>query len=297
MIIYILKDCGIVSRGADYLKLALTTALQNWGYTIAFVSAEQIRQGALSNPDRVAMLFISGGRFSEAKATLGKTGIENIQGFIKSGGGYCGICMGAYGAFTNIDFKGKDPKKGQGLGIFNTTVNGNLTITPPYDGTANTATIIDLYHTQYGIHAPSLYWGGFDIERREVETLGAKPLSSFIMPNGEEKILSFKLDRKAEGNPIFLSGHHFEAFTHRMIWDWVSPEFMNNDNRKRLEKEITSYSNGSYLMSLACALDEMQLVPHHSFARDIWPDLQAPRQVPVPDHGIPLFNPRLIFNT
>lgn len=57
------------------------------------VTAEQIRQGALANFDVIAQ---GGGRASLQAEALGDDGKEKIREFLRKGGGYVGICAGAY---------------------------------------------------------------------------------------------------------------------------------------------------------------------------------------------------------
>ncbi|PTX96278.1 cyanophycinase [Spartobacteria bacterium LR76] len=57
------------------------------------VSAEQIRAGILEGFDVLAQ---GGGRASIQSDALGETGKEKIREFVRDGGGYVGICAGAY---------------------------------------------------------------------------------------------------------------------------------------------------------------------------------------------------------
>ncbi len=65
------------------------------------VTAEQIRQGVLSNFDVVAQ---GGGRASLQAQALGDEGKEKIREFLRKGGGYVGICAGAYLAASDRPF-------------------------------------------------------------------------------------------------------------------------------------------------------------------------------------------------
>ncbi len=57
------------------------------------ISAEQIRQGGLAGFDVLAQ---GGGRASIQSDALGDLGKEKIREFVRDGGGYVGICAGAY---------------------------------------------------------------------------------------------------------------------------------------------------------------------------------------------------------
>jgi glutamine amidotransferase-like uncharacterized protein len=65
------------------------------------VTAEQIRNGVLNNFDVVA--FTGGSASSQAK-TLGDEGRANVKQFVENGGGYMGICAGAYLACNGFDW-------------------------------------------------------------------------------------------------------------------------------------------------------------------------------------------------
>lgn len=293
--IYVYRDKGASGISAQNFKFSLSMALQNWDIDVQFISAEEIKQGHLLNVNRVSMLTICGGRFTETKEALGEKGITNIQNFVKDGGGYCGICMGAYGAFADIEFNGKVPLTGQGIGIFNTKASGHLPITPPYDGTAHTATIIQLQHHLHNVRFPSAYWGGFNVVKSDVKALGATPLSTYNMPDGTDRVMSFKVNRQSEGNPIVLNGHHFEASNRLMIWKWLTTQGSSKENNIRLKQEIEAHDPQSYLMGLACGLDDMQCVPHHSFVQALLnerQDYHANTEKPVafPQQAFPLIN-------
>lgn len=61
--------------------------------SLAEITPEQIRAGALSNYDVV--IFAGGSGSQEAKA-IGESGCAQVQKFVGNGGGYIGICAGAY---------------------------------------------------------------------------------------------------------------------------------------------------------------------------------------------------------
>lgn len=65
------------------------------------VTAEQIRQGVLVNFDVLAQ---GGGRASLQAQALGDEGKEKIREFLRKGGGYVGICAGAYLAASDRPF-------------------------------------------------------------------------------------------------------------------------------------------------------------------------------------------------
>jgi glutamine amidotransferase-like uncharacterized protein len=74
------------------------------------VKAEDVRAGALKDVD---VLVQPGGSGSKQAEALGVDGRDAIKQFVKNGGGYVGICAGAYLATTDYDWS---------LGILNAKV-------------------------------------------------------------------------------------------------------------------------------------------------------------------------------
>jgi hypothetical protein len=62
-------------------------------FTITNLSPEQVRGGALTNYDVVIFAGGSAGKQAEA---IGEAGLEAVRRFVEQGGGYIGICAGAY---------------------------------------------------------------------------------------------------------------------------------------------------------------------------------------------------------
>ena len=63
------------------------------GYRPRFVTVKEIADGVLKNYE---LLVMPGGDATQQFLDLGKDGIKNIRNFVKTGGGYVGICAGAY---------------------------------------------------------------------------------------------------------------------------------------------------------------------------------------------------------
>ena len=61
--------------------------------TITQVTPEDIQAGVLTNYD---LVIFCGGRGSKQAEAIGEEGRENVKRFVASGGGYIGICAGAY---------------------------------------------------------------------------------------------------------------------------------------------------------------------------------------------------------
>jgi glutamine amidotransferase-like uncharacterized protein len=83
-------DEGAATEGWPQVKKALPA---DKGFEIATVTAEEIRGGAL---DRFDVLIQPGGSASAQSAKLGEEGCKHVKAFVDQGGGYIGICAGAY---------------------------------------------------------------------------------------------------------------------------------------------------------------------------------------------------------
>jgi glutamine amidotransferase-like uncharacterized protein len=97
---------------------ALTTILDaQSGCNCELVSPADVRAGAL---DRFDVVIFPGGSGSEQAAALGHEGKEAVRQFVESGGGYVGICGGAFLATAKYDWS---------LGLVNAkTVTGQRNI-------------------------------------------------------------------------------------------------------------------------------------------------------------------------
>ncbi len=78
-------------KAPDLIEACLTPEPE--GFVFKRVSAEEIRAGVLKD---YAVLAEGGGRASLQAEALGDAGREKIREFVRNGGGYIGICAGAY---------------------------------------------------------------------------------------------------------------------------------------------------------------------------------------------------------
>lgn len=86
----IYEDSGAGKRGTDNVSLSLA---DEKAFAIQVINAEDIRAGILSKFD---VLVQPGGSGSKQAKTLEESGVDSIRSFVKRGGGYLGICAGAY---------------------------------------------------------------------------------------------------------------------------------------------------------------------------------------------------------
>ena len=95
----IYRDAG----ASDVCALATLEILNNTSNCeAAFVSAEEIRNGALNDFD---VVFFPGGTASGERKSLGDEGWKQLWSFLENGGGYVGTCAGAYMALVNEERK------------------------------------------------------------------------------------------------------------------------------------------------------------------------------------------------
>jgi glutamine amidotransferase-like uncharacterized protein len=84
------NDKGGGDRGTTNMELSLSDTKL---YEVIRVEAEDIRKGALNNVD---VLIQPGGSGSKQGKQLEQSGRDSIREFIRRGGGYLGVCAGAY---------------------------------------------------------------------------------------------------------------------------------------------------------------------------------------------------------
>lgn len=91
-------------QGADEDCIQATTNMFEWmGYAVESVKAETINNGGLDN---FSILCIPGGDMYQYAQDISSGGKENIRNFIRNGGGYIGICGGAYFASEKVVWQG-----------------------------------------------------------------------------------------------------------------------------------------------------------------------------------------------
>lgn len=91
-------SAGVSGQGPKRLELLLTTET---GFHLRQVCASDIRDGSLAQFDTV--IFPGGSGSGQARA-LGPTGRSSVTDFVEGGGGYLGICAGAYLAANNYEW-------------------------------------------------------------------------------------------------------------------------------------------------------------------------------------------------
>jgi len=295
MIIYVYNGEGCSTFSAQNLKFSLSMALQRFGGDVRFMNEHDIIDGSILSPESTKMIVMGGGRFTPTKAALGEKGLENIKQYVHDGGQYMGICMGSYAAFQNIDFWGQERSKSQAMGFFNITARGGrLPVTAPFDGTPNSAAIIEIQHLRHNEKFPTLYWGGNGMDEQELLDIGATPLAKLTLPDGVQKIMSAQTHVGDYGGKATLCAYHPEGYSRDVIWKWLQGLSPNDPCYKMLAPELLAHPDKAYLMGLACALDDAALIPDHSFVAQVksgWQNLsdalksQETRQISALDQS------------
>ncbi len=116
-------------RGADEDCIQATTNMFEWmGYAVSLVNADYINSEGLDN---FSILCIPGGNMYQYAQDISSGGKENIKDFIRNGGGYIGICGGAYFASEKVMWQGNQLPMTP-LGVFPGTAEGPINEIVPY---------------------------------------------------------------------------------------------------------------------------------------------------------------------
>jgi glutamine amidotransferase-like uncharacterized protein len=131
-------------RGCWEESVQATEKTFRWmGHTVVFVNAEYINEQGLGT---FRILCIPGGNMYDYSQDLSSEGKEKIKSFIRAGGGYIGICGGAYFAAEEVIWRG-DQLPMTSLGLFQGTSNGPIDEIAPYpDYTMCKVNLVDSVH-------------------------------------------------------------------------------------------------------------------------------------------------------
>ena len=92
------KDAGAAGKGVPRVTeiLGKTDDIK-----VTHLTGKEIAPGPLTNFD---VVMFTGGSGSKQAASLGEKGREEVRRFVRGGGGYIGICAGAYLACSGFDW-------------------------------------------------------------------------------------------------------------------------------------------------------------------------------------------------
>jgi glutamine amidotransferase-like uncharacterized protein len=140
-----IKDVALYSDlGADEDCLKATENMFLWmGLTVELVKASDIKNNCL---DHFKIVCFPGGDMYQYSQNLSLQGIENIRDFINDGGGYIGICGGAYFTGHTVFWQGTQ-LPATFLGIFPGATRGPVDDIAPYPNcTMCRVNIVDSTH-------------------------------------------------------------------------------------------------------------------------------------------------------
>ena len=98
------EDAGVAGKGVPRVIALLCKAND---VSVTKVKGTEIAAGVLTNYD---VVIFTGGSGSKQAAALGENGREQVRQFVRNGGGYIGICAGAYLACSGFNW---------GVGVLN----------------------------------------------------------------------------------------------------------------------------------------------------------------------------------
>ncbi|MBL9180373.1 MAG: hypothetical protein JNM65_20085 [Verrucomicrobiaceae bacterium] len=155
------------------------------------------------------VVVFSGGSGSQQAKSIGEAGLRNVREFVRGGGGYCGICAGAYLACSNFSW---------GLGILNASTvsskwmrgRGFMDMEVTVDGRPLLGDVGGTFKVRYA-NGPIIKPGG----RADIPAY--KPLSLFrseIAENGTPAGVMVNTPAQAAGTfgkgRVFISSPHPE---------------------------------------------------------------------------------------
>jgi glutamine amidotransferase-like uncharacterized protein len=130
------------------------------GYSVAFLGPKEVEGDALG---RFNIICVPGGDMYQYAQEISSTGREKLRSFVRDGGGYIGICGGAYFASEQVIWNGS-PLPMIPLAIFPGKAEGPLNEIAPYPNYAICdVNIVDLTHPITESEPTTLsmlyYWG------------------------------------------------------------------------------------------------------------------------------------------
>lgn len=191
-------------RGTWEDSIRASQEMFGWmNYTVELVSAESINDNGLEG---FRILCVPGGNMLEYSEDISTKGKENIRSFISEGGGYIGICGGAYFASERVFWRGSQLSMAP-LDLFAGIAAGPIDEIMPYPNYAMcNVSIINHSHpiTQFEPDSETmLYYGGPALipnEDADVTVLGIYDVGN------QAAIVAFHY---GPGN-VFLIGTHPE---------------------------------------------------------------------------------------
>jgi glutamine amidotransferase-like uncharacterized protein len=284
--ISIYKGAGASPTNARLLHQVFSEALHSFGAKIRFINEEHLNDPTQKWRDQTDVLVIGGGAYGEMKQAVPESSRKGIHDFALEKK-TVGICMGGYGLSAATIFQGENiSKTSDGMNVFNGHAIGALPITPVlYNGNSNSARIVTLRHNELDISFPALYWGGPSFHFTDHTDPRITATTTLKVDYAAEPLtMGVKIQHK-EGGTTLLVGYHSEATKPSYLSGWVGKFKSCENDFMRFENEIAQNMSGKYYVGFAALLDDIGIVPGHSFVNQII-NRPEPRHITVPMRGI-----------
>lgn len=267
MTVYIYHGHGASQTDARLIEFMFSMFLHPHGIPVKRVMESDLNNPAAQWQRDGDLIVFGGGEFTKVKEKLSAYGRQAIIDFA-SRKSYLGICKGGYAGASQIRFFGEDGHKtSDGFGFFNGVAKGSLPIAPAlYTGKSNSAQIAKFRHEKYGIEFPALYWGGPCFEGNFENAQKLVTLRSGA--SDKEITMGIKVPVGEYGQAVLL-GYHAEAATPTHIENWVLQFSESQNDIARIKAQIAAHERWKFYIGFACVLDDLGIVPHHSFLRQI----------------------------
>lgn len=221
---------GTWTEGKEHLKMFLTERQINY----RSFTAKQVLDGEMASSG-IRLLIMPGGESWEYIAELGAAGEAKIKAFVNAGGGYLGICAGAFYATSHREGGQATGKYGIGL-LEGTAYDGTALHTPPFiDGMMDfNMALHPLTHhlaAQFRIvmfGGPSLRYTAQEAANKQISVL------SRFQQIDEPAMVVFNYG----AGRVFLAGPHFEIEEDRTEW---GEDFKDPDSEWPLLLRLTKY--------------------------------------------------------
>jgi len=168
------------------------------------IDGAAIKAGELAN-NEYDIIYMPGGMANFYTVGLGNKGINNLRNFVKNGGGYIGICAGAYFASDSIIWEGV--KYDYTLDLFDGIAYGSIEEITPWDNHALTRITLTSDNTFEGFQQAqyqTLYYGGPAFYPHDNANVNS--FATWDEYNNTNAIIYFNYE---EGR-VFLAGPHLE---------------------------------------------------------------------------------------
>lgn len=203
-------DLGLYAGpGADGDGLrALSQVAFAAGFTLRPLVADGVRATALSKAVRAVV--VPGGWAPDVVAALGRDGAAGLASFVRGGGGYLGVCAGAYLASKTVVWEGETHP--YPVGLFDGVATGPVAALAPWPGKVGTTlTWAGRHPVAAGLAGErrALYFGGPALvpakgDKDDGAVLarypdGAAALVAFVAGSGRVVLSSAHLEGKPDG--------------------------------------------------------------------------------------------------